>query len=598
MRNEHKLRGVGAWVASPGMPELDRRRFLAAAGALSVLPATHRRSVTARAQPAAAPFSWGVASFDPTPDGVLLWTRAVADDGGRNRLSWLVAADPALDEVVARGEVTTDEATDHCAVVTVELEPDRTWWYAFTTAGGARSPVGRTRTLPATSDRAIRLGVASCSRFASGGFAAYRALAEREIDVVVHVGDYIYEDGRGGKRPHEPTDHLVAVEHYRTRYAQHRADPDLQALHARHPMVAVWDDHEVAGNAWRDGAVDHDDDVDGPWLDRLLAAGQAREEWVPGRTHRGDADGRLQAWRHLSLGPLAELVVLDTRTWGRDRQPRDSDELATDGRTMLGADQEAFVAERLQRAGRPPWVVLANQVMLHPLRVPVPTEAIGAQLEDGGFLVDGADAVNPDQWDGYAQARDALVAAAGTAGGVLVLTGDVHSSWAWEGPALAGQQARAMVEVVTPSITSEPFADRLPVPPALVETALRQLDEDLSYVELSSHGYVIVELEPDGMQAEWWHVDPADPGSQRFAAARRTPRAAPMELTEVAEPRPDPAPTTTAAPATTTSTEAPVADAPRGSDGSDLPLVGGAVAAVVAAATGGLVALRRRRDPR
>ncbi len=578
------------------MPEIDRRRFLAAAGALGVLPSTHRLALPGRGQAAPAPFSWGVASFDPTPDGVLLWTRAVPADGGPNRLTWTVAADPDLTEVVASGEVTTTDAADHCAVVTAELEPGRTWWYAFATADGARSPVGRTRTLPATGDRPIRLGVASCSRFASGGFAAYRALAERELDVVVHVGDYIYEDGRGGQRPHDPANPLVSVEHYRARYAQHRADPDLQALHARHPMVAVWDDHEVAGNAWRDGAAQHDDAVDGPWLDRLLAAGQAHEEWVPGRTRRGAADGRVQAWRHLSLGPSVELVVLDARTWGRDRQPRDGDELAADGRTMLGADQQAFLVERLQRPARPKWVVLANQVMLHPLRVPAPTEAIGAQLEDGGLLVDGATAVNPDQWDGYAQARDELVAAAGPDGGVVVLTGDVHSSWAWDGPAAAGQPP-AMVEVVTPSITSEPFADRLPVPPALVESALRQLDDDLSYVELSSHGYVIVELQADQVQAEWWHVDPADPGSQRFATARLAPRAAPMRFTEVDEPRPDPVPTTTpAATATTRTTLAPVSDAPVGDEGLDPTLAVGA-AAVVAAA-GGLVALRRRREAR
>lgn len=570
------------------MPELDRRRLLAAAGAFSVLPAAHRRTVPPRGAPAAAPFSWGVASFDPTPDGVLLWTRAASAHRRQSRLRWTVAADPGLTEVVAAGDIEVDDSTDHCALVPVELEPDRTWWYAFDTDDGARSPVGRTRTMPSDAGRAIRLGVASCSRLASGGFAAYRALAEREVDVVVHVGDYIYEDGRAGTRAHEPPDRLVTLDHYRARYAQHRADPDLQALHARHPMVAVWDDHDVAGNAWRDGAADHDDDVDGPWLDRLLAAGRAREEWVPGRTGHG-ADGRLRAWRHLSLGPLADLIVLDTRTWGRDQQPRDASELAVPGRTLLGADQQTFAADRLQRNGRPPWVVLANQVMLHPLRVPVPSDALAARIEDAGFIVHDAQAVNPDQWDGYPEARDELLAAAGPGGGVLVLTGDVHSSWAWSGEEL--------VEVVTPSITSEAFAERLPVPPTLVESALPQLDDDLSYVELSSHGYVVVELQTEGVQVEWWHVDPADPGSQRFAAARRAPRAAPMQLTEVAEPRPDPAPTTTAAPTTTPSPEAPAGDAPPDGDDSDLPLLGGAAALVVAAA-GGLVAIRRRRGSR
>lgn len=586
----------GGSVASPDMAELDRRRFLAAAGAFGVLPATHRLRVPTRGQPAGAPFSCGVASFDPTPAGVLLWTRVDPDDRGPAELTWTVGADAALTEVVDTGTITVDGAGDHCATVPVELEPDRTYWYAFATVDGARSAIGRTRTLPVDGDRPIRLGVASCSRFAAGGFAVYRALAEREVDVVVHLGDYIYEDGRDGERPHEPGEPLLRLDQYRARYAQHRADPDLQALHARHPMVAVWDDHEVAGNAWRDGAPSHDEAEDGPWLDRLLAAGQAHEEWVPGRTARSDRDGRLQAWRHISLGPMAELVVLDTRTWGRDRQASTTEELDTDGRSMLGADQAAFVADRLQREGRPPWVVLANQVMLHPLRVPVPSPALRGSIEDAGFLVHEGRAVNPDQWDGYASARDELVAAAGPSGGVLVLTGDVHSSWAWEGPSPPEQPA-AMVEVVTPSVTSASFAERLPVPADLVESGLQALDDDLSFVEIANHGYVVVELGPDDVHAEWWHVEPSDPSTQRFAAARRAPRAAPMTLSEIDEPRPDPAPATPLPPSTT-STEAPVADAPSGEEPSDLPRVGGAVAAVVAAAAGALVALRRRRDDR
>jgi alkaline phosphatase D len=585
------------------MLELDRRRFLAAAGVIGAFPAAHLRTVPARRQAAAAPFGWGVASFDPTPEGVILWTRAVPEDGDALRLSWTVSASPELTDPVADGDVVVDGSTDHCASVTVELDPDRTYWYAFTTPDGERSPVGRTRTLPADGERPIRLGVAACSRFASGGFAAYRALADREVDLVVHVGDYIYEDGRGGERDHDPLEELVRLDHYRQRYAQHRADPDLQELHARHPMVAVWDDHEVSANAWAAGAEGHDDD-EGPWLDRLLAAGQAHEEWLPGRTSRSADDARLQAWRHLSLGPLVDLVVLDTRTWARDEQATSADDLAAPGRELLGADQMGFVADRLRATGRsdddprPPWVVLANQVMLHPLRVPVPSAALESQVRDAGFLVVDDQAVNADQWDGYPDARAELLTAAGPDGGVVVLTGDVHSSWGWSGPAVEGQPP-AMVELVTPSITSEAFASRLPIPPDLVETALLGLDDDLSYIELSSHGYLVVDLDPERVHAEWWHIHADDPASQRFAAARRAPRRAPMLLEEVADPLPDPvAPTAPATGAATTSTAAaaPSDDtAGSGSDGATLPLVGGAAVAV-AAATGALVALRRRRS--
>ena len=560
------------------MADVERRSFLAGMGAVA---ATARLPVRARGTGSAAPFSWGVASFDPTATGVLLWTRVDA----AARLGWVVARNEDLTDIVASGDVEATDAADRCVrVVVTDLEPETTWWYGFTAPGGVRSPVGRTRTMPARPTERLRVAVVSCSRFASAGFAVYRALADREVDLVVHVGDYVYEDGSAGQRVHEPAERLVALDQYRQRYAQHRADPDLQALHARHPMVAVWDDHEVAGNAWRDGAPGHDEAVDGPWLARLLAAGQAHAEWVPGRTATG-ADGRLQAWRSVPLGGLAELVVLDTRTWGRERQPAVAEEVA-EPRSLLGDDQQTFVASRLG-ADRAPWVLLANQVMLHPLAVPVPTDALAQQVREQGFLVVDGEALNPDQWDGYPQARQALLDAIGPAGGVVALTGDVHSSWAWEGPAEA-DAGPSMVELVAPSVSSEAFATRLPLPAAAAEAALQGLSPALSYVEVSSHGYLLVDLTAERAQGEWWFVDPADPSTQRFAAARAATRAVPMHLTEVLDPTTDPEP-----PRPPRTTARPVAAQDDDDDLPVLPAAAGALAAVTAA----LVALRRRRSP-
>jgi alkaline phosphatase D len=571
---------------------LDRRRFLAGAAALVAAPDVGR---TRAVQPA-TPFEWGVGSFDPTADGVLIWTRARPTGSGDVPLAWVLARDEQLTDVVAAGEVLASAMTDHCVTVSVDgLEPETTWWYGFTTEAGARSAVGRTRTTPARRVERLRLGVVSCSRYASGGFAAYRALAEREVDLVVHLGDYIYEDGQAGARPHDPPEQLRRLEQYRARYAQHRLDPDLQALHARHPMVAVWDDHEIAGNAWRDGAPGHDPATDGPWLDRLLAAGQAYEEWVPGRRSRGP-DGRLRAWRGLSLGGLADLVVLDTRTWGRDRQPQSAGEVggpppggpADGARSMLGADQAELVARRLQDPERPPWVLLANQVMFSPLLVPVPSAALEPRIVDAGFLVVDGQAVNPDQWDGYPEARAELLHAIGSHGGVVMLTGDVHSSWAWEGPANDGGQP-TMVEIVVPSVSSEPLADRLPVPATAVEAGLRSISDGLSHVEISSHGYVVVDLSLDRVQAEWWYVDPADPSSERFGAGRAAPRTVPMRLEET-EALPDPSPTAGPAPSTTAPQPVPADD-----DRRDLPLVGAGAAAAATVAAAAIAVRRRRR---
>lgn len=571
------------------MPDVDRRRFLTGLGAAGALGAgIVVRAVPARAQASPAPFGWGVASFDPTPTSVLLWTRVAASDGTGVGVTWAVFEDAACTRERATGTVRALADDDHTVRVEVDgLEPGRAWWYRFSLADGTTSPIGRTRTTGGA--ERLRLGVVSCARFATAGFAVYRALAERDVDVVVHVGDYVYEDGQADERAHEPAHRCTTLADYRARYAQHRADPDLQALHAAHPMVAVWDDHEVAGNTWRNGAAQHDQASDGSFQERVVAAGRAHDEWVPGRTGTGD-DGRLRAWRSLDLGPLAELVVLDTRTWGRDRQPASAAELDPSvERSMLGADQLAFVRDRLEADGRRPWTFLANQVMLHPLRIPVPAQALVDAARRGGFVVDGAYAVNPDQWDGYPAARTELLDVVGDRGGVVALTGDVHSSWAWDGPAEAGGQP-AMVELVTPSVTSQPFAERLSIPASLLEVGLRVVSPDLRHVELVSHGYVLVDCTADQVQAEWWYVDPDDPTTERFGAAVTTPREVPMGLVASTEPTEDrPLPT---GPPDGHSGSASGDDA-SDSGGPPIAVTAGAAAGIALVAAG--LAVRRRR---
>jgi alkaline phosphatase D len=458
-------------------------------------------------------------------------------------------------------------------------------WYRFATPDGTRSGVGRTRTVPTHPDR-LRIGLVACARYASGGYAAYRALADQDVDLVVHVGDYIYEDGQSDARAHEPSHRCTTLADYRARYAQGRSDPDLQALHARHPMVATWDDHESAGNAWKDGAVSHSDPRDGPWPARLAAASQAHEEWVPGRTARA-ADGRLKLWRTLGLGSLADLVVLDTRAWGRDRQARTGDELTAGAadRQLLGPDQASWLTDQLD-GDRKPWTLLANQVMFHPLRVPSLGDSLDGVFEERNFLVADGVAVNPDQWDGYDGARQQVLDAVGERGGVVVLTGDVHSSWAWNGPAREPNGDAGLVELVTPSVTTASFGSRIGLSSDLVESALRLVDSELAFVDLDRHGYVVVELTADRVQGAWWFVDPDDPSTQELGATYASPRAFPMRFDRV-----DPGEEPDASASTTTATTG----AEDGGSGSDLVVWGGG-AAILAAATAGAVGIRRRRS--
>ena len=271
-------------------------------------------------------FRHGVASGDPLPDGVLLWTRWTPPAAVRPEsvdVGWQVALDAGFDDVVAKGTAATGPDDDYTVKVDVgDLDPATTYWYRFQGPGadGALSPVGRTRTAPAFGAPVadMRLGLVSCASLPAGRFHAYRNLAGRDVDLVVHVGDYIYENDRHARtvvRLHQPRPAAVSLAHYRARHAQYKADPHLRALHARHPIVAVWDDHEFAGGSWRDGAAHHDDTQDGPWSERKAAAIRAYREWMPVRWP-GDGD---RVYRSLHWGDLVDLAMLDTRLVGRDR---------------------------------------------------------------------------------------------------------------------------------------------------------------------------------------------------------------------------------------------------------------------------------------
>jgi len=252
-----------------------------------------------------------VASGDPTPDGVVLWARVSVAARDSVPVGWTVATDPALAEPVASGSAPATPEGDHTVHVRVAgLRPATTYWYGFR-LGGEESPVGRTRTLPGPDDPVgrLRLGVVCCAHYATGYFNAYARLAERDVDLVVHLGDYIYEAEAKREqwtRYHRPGGRCLTLPDYRARHGQYKTDPDLQRLHARHPFVAVWDDHELAGNAWWDGAAGHHPRHDGDWPHRRAAAVRAYREWMP--SGLPDPSDPFRVWRTVPLGPLADLV--------------------------------------------------------------------------------------------------------------------------------------------------------------------------------------------------------------------------------------------------------------------------------------------------
>ncbi|HVE47040.1 MAG TPA: alkaline phosphatase D family protein [Acidimicrobiales bacterium] len=503
-------------------------------------------------------FAHGVASGDPLPDGVLLWTRASLEspEAAPVTVRWRVATTTDLSAPVAQGESIASPEHDFCVKADVRgLAPWTTYYFGFE-CGNEVSPVGRTRTAPAGATGNIRLGVVSCASFSRGFFNAYSHLAERDVDLVVHLGDYVYEDGRRPKvagRAHEPPSRLRSLQDYRTRHAQYRRDPDLQRLHQQHPLVAVWDDHDIVGNAWSGGAAKHDPATDGTWADRRAAAVQAYLEWLPVRLPDPDRPDRI--FRTIGLGDLAQLVMLDTRLAGRERPAKAGERaiatLEEGGRSLLGAEQRTWLRQELL-AGAGKWSLLGNQVVMAPLRALQLPDLLHRFVPN---LVAGGVGVNSDQWDGYPAERRSLFEflAGEQVADTVVLSGDLHSSWAAELTLQPKEEGEVVgVELVAPGVTAPSFAAEVtpPVPfgRALLRRLIARQNPHVRYFDLEHHGYLVVDVVEERAQAEWWHVDTVARRrrGERRAARWQVRRGEPKLVPAVAElpPRqvPHPAP--------------------------------------------------------
>jgi alkaline phosphatase D len=447
-------------------------------------------------------FRHGVASGDPLTDRVMLWTRITSGNTSSPvNVRWRVGTDEALTRIVARGTATTSAARDFTVKVdAAALQPGRSYYYAFD-SGGEESPIGRTKTLPADGVDRLRLASLSCANYPAGYFNVYRCLANRDdIDVVVHLGDYIYEfangaygDGKDSGRIPMPAGEAVTLSDYRQRYATYRSDIDLQDAHRRHPFIAVWDDHEIANDASVKGAPGHTT-KQGSWATRRAEAYRAYLEWLPVRE---SSQPGVRLYRSFRLGGLADLVMLDTRGLRDQQVPgTDFDALTDPRRTLLGAEQEAWLRTQLresQRAGTR-WRVLGQQILFAPLTIP------------------GVAVQNTDVWDGYPAARRRVfdMIKADRLTNLAILTGDIHSSWAMDVPdpavrymARSGAGSVA-VELVTPAVSSPPlFAgagmrDRA--------TLLKLAASHLKYLEGDSRGYLLVDITRNRLQADWYHV--------------------------------------------------------------------------------------------
>ncbi|MFJ9341020.1 alkaline phosphatase D family protein [Streptomyces sp. NPDC101733] len=531
--------------AGPARP---RRRtvVLAAAGAAALAPLAALGAPSARAATAAPAFLHGVASGDPLPEGVLLWTRVTptADAvpgsglGPVTAVGWEVAEDKAFSRPVASGSVTASAADDHTVKVDVRgLRPQTPYWYRFT-AGTTVSPVGRTLTAPAAeaTTPGLRFGVVSCANWESGYFSAYRHLAARaDLQAVLHLGDYIYEYANGAYpeakytvRAHEPKHEILSLADYRTRHGRYKTDTDLQALHAAHPVIAIWDDHEFANDAWSGGAENHTPGAEGEWAARAAAAQQAYFEWMPVRTSTAGT-----VYRRLRFGNLADLHLLDLRSFRSQQVKVGSGAVDDPERTITGRAQLDWIKAGLAGSDAT-WKLVGTSVMISPVAfASLPAHLLGPLGKLLG-LPEGGLAVNVDQWDGYTDDRKELLGHLKDRGvkNTVFLTGDIHMAWANEVPvnmATYPGSGTAATEFVVTSVTSDNIDDILHVAPHTVslvaEAAIKAANWHVKWLDMDSHGYGVLDVTAERAQMDYYVVSDKRRSDATSAWARsyRTP---------------------------------------------------------------------------
>ncbi|MET4898394.1 alkaline phosphatase D family protein [Sphingomonadaceae bacterium jetA1] len=513
---------------------LDRRGLILTGsfgiGALAMGGLAHAQALlTARG------FTHNVASGEPGPDSILLWTRYVPAHGDDAPLTAELSETPDFARK-SGGVAMANRADDHTARVMVGgLKPGQTYYYRFIAPDGSVSPTGRTRTLPIGPVARFGLGVFSCANLPFGWFNAYaHAAARDDIDLMVHLGDYIYEYQRGyypgadkavAGRIIEPAGEAIRLADYRLRYASYRADPDLQRLHQMFPMIAQHDDHETANDAWAHGAENHQPG-EGDYEERKRASMKAWHEWLPVSD---------RPWSSFEVGDLATIFRPETRLTARSVRLDPAEAIGTGGdpvarlralrdgpladprRTMMGATQEQWLYDGFARSRKrgAKWQVLAQEVVMGQTRLPeLPagfTDNLKLPPDQAAFLsvisAAGKAGIAPDldDWDGFPAARTRLLdAAQAVEADLVVLSGDSHNAWAFD---LASHGKPAGVEFGGHSITSPGLEAYLTMPPPMIAQFIMGASPELKWADTSNRGYMAIQLTPDRVTGEWVFMD-------------------------------------------------------------------------------------------
>ncbi|MHC5171328.1 alkaline phosphatase D family protein [Acinetobacter johnsonii] len=510
-------------------------------------------------------FLHGVASGDPLQTQVIIWTRVTpADSSARLEVQWEVAKDAEFKHITATGNVLTTAAQDFTVKVDVTgLTAGQVYFYRFKSAS-TYSITGQTKTL-ATQVQSVQFAVCSCSNYPAGYFHVYKEMAKQDVDVVIHLGDYIYEYGMGGYATEEAVAmgrtladdnnaEIIRLDDYRKRYALYRLDQDLQAAHQRHPFIVIWDDHELANDTWEKGAENHQSDTEGDFLERKLAALAAYFEWMP---IRPIDDQHIKIYRQFDFGTLVQLTMLDTRIIARNVQLDYANYMTATGldiakfqadlinpvRSLMGVEQRNWLLQKLQQS-KATWNVLGQQILMSKMFVPAEllmslaeitagnpspetlskittqiTELlkIKARMDAGDPTVSPEEKArlavtapyNLDAWDGYFAEREILYGTlAQLKKKVVVLAGDTHNAWASDLSSKDG--VLVGVELATSSVSSPGLEKYLSIPMQQLqafEFAFISLIDELNYCNLNQRGYLKVRFTAEQVQADWIFVD-------------------------------------------------------------------------------------------
>ncbi|MCD8432823.1 alkaline phosphatase D family protein [Tenacibaculum finnmarkense genomovar ulcerans] len=501
-------------------------------------------------------FNEGVASFDPTNSQVIIWTRYTTTKPSV-AITWQVATDEKFENLVRQSEVITDASRDYTLAVEVkELAENQKLYYRFINIEEkTTSVVGKTLTFGAkTSD--VKLAVTSCANYAYGYFNVYEAINKSEADVVVHLGDYIYEYGEntyGSFRTPNPKGEIISLDDYRTRYRQYRSDSKLKDLHQNKPFICIWDDHEVANDSYKDGAENHQEN-EGSYTARKNSALQAYSEYLPNTTNIADNE---IIYRNLKIGNLADLILLDTRIIGREKQLNYADFYTSKGefdipsfqkewlnpnRTMLGTTQKTWFTNQIASSNAS-WQIIGQQVLMGKMLMPAELLPILARVSAEAETKGGASAetfgafqkaitelviiktrflkkdpsltpqeiariktvlpYNLDAWDGYFMEREALLASFKNKK-VVVLAGDTHNAWQSDLTNASGEKVG--VELATSSVSSPGLEKYLGAGALQLEKALQLLVDDLNYSDFSQRGFMELHINQASVVSNWKYV--------------------------------------------------------------------------------------------